>query len=194
VARESRKGGGLSKHVLGGLLGLILSIGCTRSEPPKDAPAKPAATASVAPAATVSATASGAPGAGDKSGNPIANARPLLPGSPSTFTVPCSGQKLYVGPFSMKRDPERLVVRASVKSNSGVQVCATEGHWVDAKGQSPSVAGLPCAEGTKPVEAKLEYEYSPGNGGNAVNPVYWEVVHPSPKASCETVTVTLSMP
>lgn len=142
---------------------------------------------------TEPAAAAGAPGAGDRSGKSIANARALVAGTPTVFQVPCTGEKVYVGPFTMRHDPERLVVRASVKGTSASQVCIHEGHWVDARGEHPAIAGLPCVEGAAATETKLEYEYSPGNGGSSMTPVYWQVRHSEPKPACETVTVTLSL-
>ncbi|MBS2020654.1 MAG: hypothetical protein JST00_47815 [Deltaproteobacteria bacterium] len=163
---------------------------CSRDEAAKNKPVatKPAAT-------TVPAASAGAPGAGDRSGTSIANAKPVVPGVPTTFTLPCNASAVYVGPFSMSKDPETLVVNAEVKGTTKSQVCVVEGHWVDAKGGNPAIAGLPCVEGGVAQKTTLAYEYSPGNGGSGVNPVYWRIKLDAAKpAGCDTVEITLRTP
>lgn len=180
-------------------LGRGLVLGSTLlslSACPREGPPKGGATAKTTPpAVTATASSAGAVGAGDRSGSSFANARPLPRGTSTTFSVPCSGAPVIVGPFSLTHDPERLVVRADAKGSSLAQVCVPDGHWVDAAGENAVVAGIPCVEGGRTVSTNLEYEYSPGNGGNAVNPVYWRVKLVDPKpAGCDTVTVTLALP
>lgn len=158
-------------------------VACSRDEAAKKAPP------------TMPAGSAGAPGAGDRSGTSIANAKALTRGTPTTFTVPCNGAAVYVGPFALTRDPEKLVINADVKGTTNAQVCISSGHFVDAKDAHTGVAGIPCVEQGKPGSAKLVYEYSPGNGGNGATPVYWSVKHDEVKPpSCDTVTVTLTQP
>lgn len=178
------------KHARHLFLVLFSLSACSRDELGKNPPPSRGAAPSAAPAASA-----GAPGAGDRSGSSIANAKALLPRAPVTFTVPCDGSPVYVGPFTLARDPERVVVRAEAKGTSKAQVCVTDAHWVDAKGGNPSIAGIPCVEDGRTEKATLSYEYSPGNGGASVNPVYWRIKLDGPKtAGCDTVQVTLSYP
>lgn len=177
------------RRALAAVVGFAGLVACSRDDVAKSSPPPPK---SAAPPASASAVA---PGAGDRSGTSIANAKALVRGTPTTFTVPCTGAAVYVGPFTLAHDPQKLVLQAEVKGTGKGQVCTPDGQFVDAKDQSPRVAGLPCVEEGKAQAVKLEYEYSPGNGGNAANPVYWRVKQESAKpAGCETVTVTLTHP
>lgn len=172
------------------VIGSVSVVACSRDEAGKTAPPTPKAAPSAMPVAS-----GGAPGAGDRSGSSIANAKPLLKGTPTTFTIPCNGTPVYVGPFTLSRDPEKLVIRAEAKGTSANQVCTSDGHFVDAKDANPTVSSIPCVEGGKAQQAKLEYEYSPGNGGSGMTPVYWRVKSDGAKpAGCDTVVVTLSYP
>lgn len=165
------------------VLCLLLGTACKNDPPAADKPAAPKA----APTANASAA-----GGGDKSGSSVPNARPLSKDAPTSFTVPCSGS-FFVGPFSLKKDPEQLVVQAKVKSVKGTQVCPG-GKWVDASGKFVAVAGLGCVENANVVDVKISYEYSPGNGGSSASTVYLSLEYPEPKpASCDSAQVTLSL-
>jgi hypothetical protein len=177
------------KNVFAIVAAVVGLVACSRDDVGKTPPPTPKSAPSAAPAAS-----GGAPGAGDRSGSSIANAKALVKGTPTTFTVPCDGSAVYVGPFTLTRDPEKLAVRAEAKGTSKAQVCMPDGHWVDAKGGNPSIASVPCVEDGKPAQTTLQYEYSPGNGGSNVTPVYWRIKHESAKpAGCDTITVTLTL-
>lgn len=165
---------------------LLLPLGCNKKEPP--AP-PPVASAAPAPAA------SGAPGAGDRSGKSIANAMPVVRGTPTKFRLPCSGAGVFVGPFAFTKSPEILSLRAEIKGTTGEQVCRGEAHFVDGAGGKPAVAGLPCVEGGNPAAVTLTHEHSPHNGGNDANPVFWHLRGGDPLPDgCGTLDVTLTLP
>lgn len=175
---------------LAGVLAFSLAVLACAKEPRKEE--RPGAAASPARAAAAPPAASGAPGAGDKTGSSLANARALTQGSPVTFELPCDAP-VVLGPFRFTRDPEKLAVHARARSLQGEQICVG-GSWVKATGAPAGGAGVGCPEGPHEAIQDVEYEYSPGNGGNDGNPVFLRFAHEPPRPKgCATVSLTLAL-